>query len=237
MTSIRLLANNQRLDGYHSDNESLVEEHHHSLSPLIKKISRLAIIETNERLKLGVWGFDMPLKEFIGADNQTTQALTKMLQYLVNKCIKEVIDKLNITAKQIGSDGFDYVFTLNGVDYRVEFKLIAGTDSMKASFATGNKISANKDENGNSIGKKSPLLWSIKYVMGEDNQITDYASVFINCERFFNEISGWKAGSGKNDSYSNMQIAKDELLCVDVLHGHLHKADKWYHLLPESINV
>ena len=184
-----------------------------------------------------MWGIQIPLKELFVDDTQINQTLTKLLQTLVNYCIVEAMNEMGVNGRAVGADGYDYVINVGGIDFKVEFKLIAGTDSMKASFATGNKISANKDADGKSIGKKSPLLWSIKYVMGDENQITDYAAAFINGDRFFNEISGWKAGSGKNDSYANMQIAKDEILCVDMLHGKLHKANKWYHFLPQSFNA
>jgi len=207
----------------------------HTLSPILAKISHLAIIKVNKRLKLGLWGIQIPLKDLFVDDKQVNQTLTKLLQTLVNYCIVEAINELGVNAKAVGADGYDYIFTVGGLDFQVEFKLIAGTDSMKASFATGNKISALKDENGNSIGKKSPLLWSIKYVMGEDNQLTDYAAAFINGERFFNEESGWRTGTGKNDSYANMHVCKNELLCVDVIHGYLHEATKYFHFLPKPI--
>jgi hypothetical protein len=215
----------------------MTTEFHHTLSPILAKVSHLAIIKVNKRLKLGLWGIQIPLKELFVDDTQINQTLTKLLQTLVNYCIVEAMNELGVNGRAVGADGYDYIINVGDVEFKVEFKLIAGTDSMKASFATGNKISANKDVDGNSVGKKSPLLWSIKYVMGDENQITDYAAALTNGERFFNEISGWKAGSGKNDSYANMQIAKDEILCVDVLYGKLHKANKWYHFLPQSFNA
>ena len=100
-------------------------------------------------------------------DTQLTQTLTKLLQYLVNRCIIEAMKELNVDGKAVGADGYDYVFNLDGKRYEVEFKLIAGTDSMKASFATGNKISALTDDDGNCIGKKSPWcgVSSMSWVM------------------------------------------------------------------------
>lgn len=213
----------------------MTREFHHTLSPLLQTISAQAIVKVNERLKLGIWGIYIPLKDLFVDDKQINQTLTKLLQNLVNYCIKEVMEEMGVNGKQVGEDGYDYIFIVDGVEFKVEFKLIAGTDSMKASFATGNKISALKDENGNSIGKKSPLVWSIKYVMGDDNQLTEYAAALVNCDRFFNTNSGWRAGSGKNDSYANLNVCLDELLCLDILYGVKHKAQKYYHFLPEAM--
>jgi hypothetical protein len=213
----------------------MTSEFHHPLSPLLQTISAQAIVKVNERLKLGIWGIYIPLKDLFVDDKQINQTLTKLLQNLVNWCIKEVMKEMGVDGKQVGEDGYDYIFIINGVEYKVEFKLIAGTDSMKASFATGNKISALKDENGNSIGKKSPLVWCIKYVMGDDNQLTEYAAALINCDRLFNSESGWRTGKGKNDSYANLNICKDELLCLDILHGFKHEAKKYFHFLTEAL--
>ena len=139
----------------------------HPLSSTLKKVAALTIVKVNKHLPLGMWGFyDISITDFCGEDTQLTQTLTKLLQYLVNRCIIEAMKELNVDGKAVGADGYDYVFNLDGKRYEVEFKLIAGTDSMKASFATGNKISALTDDDGNCIGKKSPLVWCIKYVMG-----------------------------------------------------------------------
>ena len=112
----------------------------HPLSSTLKKVAALAIVNVNKRLPLGLWGLDIPLKEFCGDDTQMTQTITKLLQNLVNYCIVEAMTELGVDGKAVGADGYDYVFNLDGTRYEVEFKLIAGTDSMKASFATGNKI-------------------------------------------------------------------------------------------------
>ena len=207
---------------------------HHPLSSTLKKVAALAIVKVNKRLKLGLWGIHIPLKELFVDDTQMTQTLTKLLQTLVNYCIVEAMNELGVNGKAVGADGYDYVLTIESKRYEVEFKLIAGTESMKASFATGNKISALTDEDGNCIGKKSPLVWCIKYVMGDDNDICEYASALTNSERFFSESSGWHSGDGKNDSYSQLHVAKTEVLAVDCLHGHIHPARKYYHLLTAN---
>ena len=206
----------------------------HPLSATLQEVSALALVKVNERLKLGLWGITMPLKELFIDDTQATQTLTKLLQTLVNFCIVEAMNELNVDGKAVGADGYDYIFNLNDTRYEVEFKLIAGTDSMKASFATGNKISALTDDDGNCIGKKSPLVWCIKYVMGDDNDICQFASALTNSERFFSESSGWHSGEGNTDSYSQLHIAKSEVLAVDLLHGKLHPARKYYHLLTTN---
>ena len=206
----------------------------HPLSSTLKKVAALAIVKVNKRLKLGLWGIDIPLKELFVDDTQMTQTLTKLLQTLVNYCIVEAMNELHVDGKAVGADGYDYVFNYEGKRYEVEFKLIAGTDSMKASFATGNKISALTDDKGNCIGKKSPLVWCIKYVMGDDNDICEYASALTNSERFFSEDSGWHTSTGNSDSYSQLHVAKSEILCVDLLHGNLHPAKKYYHLLTAN---
>ena len=207
----------------------------HPLSSTLKKVAALTIVKVNKHLPLGMWGFyDISITDFCGEDTQLTQTLTKLLQYLVNRCIIEAMKELNVDGKAVGADGYDYVFNLDGKRYEVEFKLIAGTDSMKASFATGNKISALTDDDGNCIGKKSPLVWCIKYVMGDDNDICQFASALTNSERFFSESSGWHSGEGNTDSYSQLHIAKSEVLAVDLLHGKLHPARKYYHLLTTN---
>lgn len=206
----------------------------HPLSSTLKKVATLAIVKVNKRLKLGLWGIDIPLKELFVDDTQMTQTLTKLLQTLVNFCIVEAMNELHVDGKAVGADGYDYVFNYDGKHYEVEFKLIAGTNSMKASFATGNKISALTDEDGNCIGKKSPLVWCIKYVMGDDNDICQFASALTNSERFFSESSGWHSGEGNNASYSQLHVGKTEVLAVDCLHGKLHPAQKYYHLLTTN---
>lgn len=212
----------------------MTTEFNHCLSPILQEVSALAIVKVNARLKLGLWGIDIPLKELFVDDTQMTQTLTKLLQTLVNYCIVEAMNELGVNGKAVGADGYDYVFTIDDKRYEVEFKLIAGTDSMKASFATGNKISALTDDDGNCIGKKSPLVWCIKYVMGDDNDITEYAAALTNAERFFSESSGWRAGTGNNASYSQLHVGKTEVLAVDCLHGKLHPAQKYYHLLTAN---
>ena len=142
-----------------------------------------------------------------------TQTLTKLLQTLVNRCIIEAMNELHVDGKAVGADGYDYVFNLHGKRYEVEFKLIAGTDSMKASFATGNKISALTDDDGNCIGKKSPLVWCIKYVMGDDNNICQFASALTNLSDSSLNLVVGTVEKVTLDSYSQLHVAKSDACC------------------------
>jgi len=72
----------------------MTREFHHTLSPLLQTISAQAIVKVNERLKLGIWGIYIPLKDLFVDDKQINQTLTKLLQNLVNYCIKEVMEEM-----------------------------------------------------------------------------------------------------------------------------------------------
>ena len=89
----------------------------HPLSSTLKKVAALAIVKVNKRLKLGLWGIDIPLKELFVDDTQMTQTLTKLLQTLVNYCIVEAMNELHVDGKAVGADGYDYVFNYQGKRY------------------------------------------------------------------------------------------------------------------------
>jgi hypothetical protein len=160
-----------------------------------------------------------------------------MLQYLVNLNLVIAAKRLGIKLVDLSEDGFDYELTveIDGqlITWQIEFKLIADSESTQTYFATGNKISALKDENGNSVGKKVPLLWTIKYHLSDDGLIDDYGAFFMDGDTVKNKLSGWFASASSRVSLSQYILRKTDLDAVDVLHGRLYYTtgmDKIYNL-------
>ena len=164
--------------------------------------------------------------ELFAGGGQQTQDMTKFVQKLINLNLVIAAKKLGIKLVSVETDGYDYELTIE-IDGQpttllIEFKAIADTPSTDSYFATGNKISALKDENGNSIGKKVPLMWTIKYHVSDDGLVDDYASFFLNNDDAHHEESGWFASESKKVSLSQYIVQKSDLDAVDVLHGRLY---------------
>jgi hypothetical protein len=157
---------------------------------------------------------------------QATQDMTKHVQKHINLNLVIAAERLDINLVSVETDGYDYELTIeiDGklVTLKIEFKAIADTPNTDSYFATGNKISALKDENGNPIGKKVPLMWTIKYHVSEDGFVDDYASFFIDNDVAVDKASGWFASGSENSSLSQYILQKSDLDAVDILHGRLY---------------
>lgn len=199
----------------------------HVASKYLRQITDLAIKKTNKNLKEGdFFTHKINFKTLFSGDNQSTQTTTKALQTLINLNLEEAANELKIELKVTPGDGYDYILVLiiNGerYEFKIEFKLIADSIDTDDYFATGNKISALKDEDGNSIGKKVPLLWTIKYHLSDDGLVDDFASFFIDGDMAKHKKSGWYASSSSKVSLSQYILRKSDLDAVDVLHGRLY---------------
>mgnify|MGYP001036363320 FL=1 len=133
------------------------------------------------------------LSDLMEDSDQATQDTTKLLQYIVNNAIVEVMNTRGIDGRKDETTGHDYVID----SYPVEFKLMGGCDS--SSFATGNKISATG-------GAKCNLVWCFKYTV-DNNLIDTFASILVDTDKVTNP---WNAGKGRKDSYSTLKVE-----CVD----------------------
>lgn len=199
----------------------------HPASKYLRQITERAIELTNKDLKEGsFYGHKVSLVELFSGGGQETQDRTKFVQKLINLNLVIAAKQLNIKLVSVEVDGYDYELTIeiDGklVTLKVEFKAIADTPNTDSYFATGNKISALKDENGNSIGKKVPLMWTIKYHVSDDGFVDDYASFFIDNDAAVNKASGWFASGSEKSSLSQYILQKSDLDAVDVLHGRLY---------------
>ena len=200
---------------------------HHVASNHLRQVTQLAIELTNKDLREETfYGHKLTLIELFAGGGQQTQDMTKFVQKLINLNLVIAAKKLGIKLVSVETDGYDYELTIEidgqPTTLQIEFKAIADTPSTDSYFATGNKISALKDENGNSIGKKVPLMWTIKYHVSDDGLVDDYASFFLNNDDAHHEESGWFASESKKVSLSQYIVQKSDLDAVDVLHGRLY---------------
>jgi len=199
----------------------------HPASKYLRQITKLAVELTNKDLREGsFYGHKISLVELFSGGGQATQDRTKHVQKLINLNLVIAAKRLDIKLVSVETDGYDYELTINMdgklVTLMIEFKAIADTPNTDSYFATGNKISALKDENGNSIGKKVPLMWTIKYHVSDDGYVDDYASFFMDNDAAVDKASGWFASGSEKSSLSQYILQKSDLDAVDVLHGRLY---------------
>ena len=154
-----------------------------------------------------------------------TADFTKIFQYIVNEVIEEGIRRLGIDGRREEVAGYDYVFIIDGVEYKVEFKLMGGNS--KSSFATGNKTS-------HFGGKKTTLVWSIKYTFS-DNQIDTFGMVLIDTN--LTDSNVWKSSAGRKDSFSQLQLTVGEQNCILSQMGIIKPAQKYLQFLPLPTEV
>lgn len=154
-----------------------------------------------------------------------TADFTKIFQYIVNEVIEEGIRRLGIDGRREEVAGYDYVFIIDGVEYKVEFKLMGGNS--KSSFATGNKTS-------HFGGKKTNLVWSIKYTFS-DNQIDTFGMVLIDTN--LTDSNVWKSSAGRKDSFSQLQLTVGEQNCILSQMGIIKPAQKYLQFLPLPTEV
>jgi len=161
------------------------------------------------------------ISDLMEGSDQATQDTTKLLQYIVNNAIVEVMNNEGIDGRKDETTGHDYIIN----NYPVEFKLMGGSDS--SSFATGNKISATG-------GAKCNLVWTFKYTV-DNNLIDTFAAVLINTD---NVTNPWTAGKGKKDSYSTLKVeVSDGEEAVLWYNGILKEARKFLqlHTIPVDL--
>ena len=185
----------------------------------LDSLTKYVITETNRYIANDFRVYGKTLQQI--KDNMNTADFTKLFQYIVNEVIEAGIKHLGIDGKREEVDGYDYVFS----GEEVEFKLNGGNQA--SSFATGNKTS-------HFGGKKAPLVWVIKYTFN-DNQIDSFAMALMDTSKA--ETNVWKSSSGRKDSFSTLKLLKEERNAVVGCIGILSAAKKYLQLQPIPVSV
>ena len=186
----------------------------------IEKLTPWVIRETNRYIKDVFRTYGGKTMQYY-RDTMNTADFTKNLQYHVNDIIEEGIRVLGINGKREENTGYDYV--IEGC--KIEFKL--NGSEKKSSFATGNKTS-------HFGGAKSNLVWTIKYTF-TDNQIDSFAMVVLDTDQ--TESNVWKSSTGRNDSFSTLELIVGEENCILSQMGIIKPAQKYLQFLPLPTEV
>ena len=195
-----------------------------TLTSTLESLTAFVIRETNRYINDEFRLYGKTLQQ-IKDGGMDTADFTKIFQYIVNEVIEEGIRRLGIDGRREEVAGYDYVFIIDGVEYKVEFKLMGGNS--KSSFATGNKTS-------HFGGKKTNLVWSIKYTFS-DNQIDTFGMVLIDTN--LTDSNVWKSSAGRKDSFSQLQLTVGEQNCILSQMGIIKPAQKYLQFLPLPTEV
>jgi hypothetical protein len=182
-------------------------------------LTKYVVAEVNRYVKEEFRIYGKTLQEI--KETMNTADFTKLFQYIVNEVIESALTKLNIEGRREEVTGYDFVI----LGEKIEFKLMGGASP--ASFATGNKTS-------HFGGAKTNLVWSIKYEFS-DNQISAFGMVLVDTDLTENNV--WKSSSGRNDSFSTLQLLTSEAGCILGQIGIVKSAQKYMHFLPLPLEV
>lgn len=195
-----------------------------TLTATLESLTAFVIRETNRYINDEFRLYGKTLQQIKDGGMETAD-FTKIFQYIVNEVIEEGIRRLGIDGRREEVAGYDYVITIDGVEHKIEFKLMGGNS--KSSFATGNKTS-------HFGGKKTNLVWSIKYTFS-DNQIDTFGMVLIDTNLTNSNV--WKSSAGRKDSFSQLQLIVGEENCILSQMGIIKPAQKYLQFLPLPTDV
>lgn len=195
-----------------------------TLTATLESLTAFVIRETNRYINDEFRLYGKTLQQIKDGGMETAD-FTKIFQYIVNEVIEEGIRRLGIDGRREEVAGYDYVISIDGVEHKIEFKLMGGNS--KSSFATGNKTS-------HFGGKKTNLVWSIKYTFS-DNQIDTFGMVLIDTNLTNSNV--WKSSAGRKDSFSQLQLIVGEENCILSQMGIIKPAQKYLQFLPLPTDV
>ena len=195
-----------------------------TLTATLESLTAFVIKETNRYINEEFRLYGKTLQQIKDGGMETAD-FTKIFQYIVNEVIEEGIRRLGIDGRREEVAGYDYVISIDGVEHKIEFKLMGGNS--KSSFATGNKTS-------HFGGKKTNLVWSIKYTFS-DNQIDTFGMVLIDTNLTNSNV--WKSSAGRKDSFSQLQLIVGEENCILSQMGIIKPAQKYLQFLPLPTEV